>query len=150
MNYEITSYIKQQNFDRKNSQIILSDLHKLLTLTCKLNHVVYEKISPSHIDLEQIFSSTYSYESVKQRFFNTFSEVVAYFNGIQDIASSHYIKQAISIIQSRFYQDLSLESISDEIGISSSYLSTLFKKVTGMTPTLYVQNTLDSNNCSPL
>lgn len=107
-------------------------------MTCKVNHALYEEISPSHIRLEQIFSSIYDYENIRQRFYDSFLEVSEYLAQLQDLSRTHYVKTALAIIQNNYWQDISLNSVADEIGISASYLSTLFKSETSMNFTHYV------------
>lgn len=134
----IFDYMSRENLDRQSCQMIFSDLYKILTLTCKVNHALYEEISPSHIQLEQIFSSVYDYETIRQRFYDSFLEVVEYLSGLQDISHSGYVQAALSIIQNKYNEDISLNSVAEEIGISGSYLSTLFKSETSMNFSQYV------------
>lgn len=48
------------------------------------------------------------------------------------------IQRVITYIDTDLTADLSLKALSDSLNINSSYLSTLFKKETGMTLTNYV------------
>lgn len=50
-----------------------------------------------------------------------------------EIYHNPYVIKAIEIIKARFTQKISIESISEELGISSSYLSRKFKEETGHT-----------------
>ncbi len=134
----IFEYITLENLDLQSCQLIFSDLHKILTLTCKINHISYEEISPSHIPLEQIFSSVYDYENIRRRFYDSFLEVSEYLSQLQDLSQSHYVKAAVAIIQNSYQQDISLNNVADKIGISPGYLSTLFKSETSMSFTHYV------------
>ena len=50
-----------------------------------------------------------------------------------DLSENQYVSRAIGAIKDRFAQKLSMESISEEMGVSASYLSRKFKEVTGQT-----------------
>lgn len=51
-----------------------------------------------------------------------------------------YVNYAITYIQNHYSMPLTIEEISDYVGINRSYLSSLFKKNTGMSPIKYIQN----------
>ena len=53
-------------------------------------------------------------------------------------ATAQYIDQVKNYIHSRYHTPLSLTDVSHEIGISSAYLSSIFKEVVGMTFTNYL------------
>ena len=50
-----------------------------------------------------------------------------------DLSENQYVSRAIGQIRERFGEKLSIESISEEMGVSGSYLSRKFKEVTGQT-----------------
>ena len=50
-----------------------------------------------------------------------------------DLSENQYVSRAIGQIRERFGEKLSIESISEEMGVSASYLSRKFKEVTGQT-----------------
>ncbi|MFT4107486.1 MAG: response regulator [Lacrimispora sp.] len=50
-----------------------------------------------------------------------------------DVSENKYVSKALEEIRSRYGEKLSLESISEELGVSTSYLSRKFKEVTGQT-----------------
>lgn len=51
-----------------------------------------------------------------------------------------YVNHAIAYIQNHYSISVSVEEISDYVGINRSYLSSLFKEYTGMSPVKYLQN----------
>jgi two-component system response regulator YesN len=51
---------------------------------------------------------------------------------------SSYVNQAIQRVQASYHSGISLEGVAEEIGITSSYLSRLFKEETGKTFTEYL------------
>ena len=50
-----------------------------------------------------------------------------------DLSENQYVSKAITAIREDFARKLSIESISDDLGVSASYLSRKFKEVTGQT-----------------
>ena len=50
-----------------------------------------------------------------------------------DLSENQYVSRAIGQIRERFGEKLSIESISEEMGVSASYLSRKFKEITGQT-----------------
>lgn len=50
-----------------------------------------------------------------------------------DLSENRYVSRSIEAIQHRYAQKLSMEAISEELGVSASYLSRKFKEVTGQT-----------------
>lgn len=51
-----------------------------------------------------------------------------------------YVNHAVAYIQNHYSIPVSIEEISDYVGINRSYLSSLFKEYTGMPPVKYLQN----------
>ena len=58
--------------------------------------------------------------------------VVEYYMQL-DLSENQYVSRAIKAIREDFARKLSIESISDDLGVSASYLSRKFKEVTGQT-----------------
>ena len=50
-----------------------------------------------------------------------------------DLSENRYVSRAIAAIRERFAEKLSIEGISEEMGVSASYLSRKFKEITGQT-----------------
>ena len=50
-----------------------------------------------------------------------------------DLSENKYVSRAIEEIKTGYGDKLSVESISDKLGVSASYLSRKFKEVTGQT-----------------
>ena len=50
-----------------------------------------------------------------------------------DFSENRYVSQALEQIRAGYADKLSVESISEELGVSASYLSRKFKEVTGQT-----------------
>lgn len=50
-----------------------------------------------------------------------------------DLSENRYVSKSIEAIQKRYGEKLSIESISEDLGVSASYLSRKFKETTGQT-----------------
>lgn len=59
---------------------------------------------------------------------------------IEAPSGNTYVNHAVSYIQNHYSVPVTIEEISDYVGINRSYLSTLFKEYTGMSPIKYLQN----------
>ena len=59
---------------------------------------------------------------------------------IETPSGNTYVNHAIAYIQNHYSLPVSVEEISDYVGINRSYLSSLFKEYTGMSPIKYLQN----------
>ncbi|NEU31361.1 response regulator [bacterium LRH843] len=78
-------------------------------------------------------------EKIKE--IDTFQDVVNWFySGIDHLEESRLlfigganqvVKRAVMFIENNYFKEITLEELSDEVGLSKSYLSTMFKKVTG-------------------
>lgn len=59
---------------------------------------------------------------------------------IETHSGNSYVNHAVAYIQNHYSLPVSVEEISDYVGINRSYLSSLFKEYTGMSPIKYLQN----------
>ncbi len=59
---------------------------------------------------------------------------------IEAPSGNTYVNHAVAYIQNHYSIPVSVEEISDYVGINRSYLSSLFKEYTGMSPIKYLQN----------
>lgn len=53
---------------------------------------------------------------------------------------NRYVQQVIELIRNNYFQRLRVEDMAEYVGIHRSYLCTLFKEVTGMSPQQYLAN----------
>lgn len=69
--------------------------------------------------------------------------VIAYANAMRELkktsGSSFYIRKAIEYITSHYQEQIQVNNISEYLGLSEKYLSTLFKKETGQTIISYIE-----------
>lgn len=59
---------------------------------------------------------------------------------IDTISGNTYVNHAVTYIQNHYSMPVTIQEISDYVGVNRSYLSTLFKEYTGMSPIKYLQN----------
>lgn len=59
---------------------------------------------------------------------------------IGTISGNTYVNHAITYIQNHYSVPVTINEISDYVGVNRSYLSSLFKEYTGMSPIKYLQN----------
>jgi AraC-like DNA-binding protein len=64
--------------------------------------------------------------------------------------TEEYVKSAIDYIERNYHCDISVNSLSEYIGISRKYLCTIFKKFLGQTPIEFILNTRMRKACSLL
>lgn len=105
--------------------LFLENIYKQLTL------VYGSPLPPSldmHIFIEQLRTPNNLYD-----LFIVFSKILeTTFEEVKkDACQSPYTKKALSIIRTRYSENLSLKSVAKELHISTSYLSSVFKEDTG-------------------
>lgn len=83
------------------------------------------------------FSDFYRRQAMLLLFFSVVAE--ARREAIADHTENAYVAQAIRFIQDRYHEPLRVEDIARYVGLNRSYLSTLFKKYTGLSPIKYLQ-----------
>jgi len=105
------------------------------TELCKL----FDKI------IDEYFTKNYGYELVlKGYFFQVLTHIFRnYYNNLIDTYNSYdysflHIKKALVYLSSNYNNNISLDTLSDYIGISSSHLCRIFKRHTGVTITNYI------------
>ena len=83
----------------------------------------YEELNQTHV-----YSMWYCASDIQSWFVNTFKKIT-----IDHNQYSSRIQNAIQYIRTHYDQDLTLEEVAENLGISYIYLSKLFKKETGQT-----------------
>ena len=52
----------------------------------------------------------------------------------------YYVNQAVSLIENSYFKDISVQSISDAVGLDRTYLYRIFKEINGITIQEYITN----------
>lgn len=77
-----------------------------------------------------------------------FGEIMRYAKAGTD--KSAYIRQAIRIIETRYAEQITVAGLAHDIGLDRSYFSTVFHKVTGMSPQEYITDIRIKKACALL
>lgn len=126
---EVYSYIDQENLDISGCQRVFFDLYNIAALTCKIDGLVFEEVCSPTITVHDIFSGDYRLPELKEMFRTCFLHTA---NALShECTDSEYVNQALAIIHEKYNMDITLYTIADDIGISSAYLSTVFKQAVG-------------------
>lgn len=84
-----------------------------------------------------IASDLYRREAMLMLFFSTLAQSKR--STMADHSENAYVAQVIRYIQDRYHEPLRVEDMARYVGLNRSYLSTLFKKYTGLSPIKYLQ-----------
>ncbi len=113
-----------------NIQIICADMISILMRIAKKNNLSLERIFTNQIQPNQIFTQLNTISELHiwftECFLNICSQVCSLFPG-----DSNYVRSAIACINRDYSKAISQQSVADEIGISTGYLSKIFKAETG-------------------
>ncbi|MCI8553938.1 MAG: AraC family transcriptional regulator [Clostridiales bacterium] len=82
-------------------------------------------------------SDIYRREAMLLLFFSALAQTDH--TGVAEHTENIYVEQAVRYIQNCYREPLRVEDIARHAGINRSYLSILFKKYTGLSPTKYLQ-----------
>lgn len=126
---EVYSYIDQENLDIAGCQRVFFDLYNIAALTCKINGLVFEEVCSPTITVHDIFSEDYRLPELKEMFRTCFLRTAKALH--HECTDSEYVNHALAIIHEKYNMDITLYTIADDIGISSAYLSTVFKQAVG-------------------
>lgn len=126
----IYHYIDNENLNISECQRVFSDLYNIGSLTCKINGLIFEEICTPTITINDIFSEEYNLSEFKEFFRNCFLCIASSLKGKN--TDSEYVNQALALIHEKYSSDITLYTTADEIGISSAYLSTIFKQAVGI------------------
>lgn len=75
------------------------------------------------------------------RFYLLCSKLMERNRKIKPLSSKeYYVKQAISLIQDSYYKNISVQEISNSIGLDRTYLYRVFKEINGITIQQYITN----------
>jgi two-component system response regulator YesN len=127
---DIFKGIKDQNLDMESSQIIFTDLFGVINTVCKQYHIEQTSIFSGGNSIPNILSS-YDFDKIMLRFELLFEQVISHMPSAKESHYSHYIKAAVDLIHQDYKKNISQQNIADKLGISGSYLSSLFKSETG-------------------
>lgn len=115
------------NFIRYNAFILISDIYREFGISDaeimnESMHTIYDSVTMKNI--ETTLYRIYHEVSVEQK----------------EISYSDLVKDLLSVLMERYYEDLSLISIAEELHVNSMYLGQLFKKELGVSFSRYLNS----------
>lgn len=129
---EIFNMIETRRVDLENARMILNDLLGVLNRAAKKHRVPLESVYGSCSSFDEIWRRFSSVADAKAFFSGAFSRLVsAMHTDAPSAGYSHYVRQTLRRIQTDYADELSVSEIAEQLGISSNYLSKLFKEETG-------------------
>lgn len=131
----INSYLSTVGIDSDNPYAPHDAVEKILEIMNKLLDMKGE--NDAGADLRRI---AYIHE--------IFGEILRYAKTDSD--KSAYIRRAVHIIETRYGEEISVAGLARDIGLERSYFSTLFHKVTGMSPQEYITDIRIKKACALL
>jgi two-component system, response regulator YesN len=91
-----------------------------------------DKISNvSELDYD-VFNQLYNFELIKKYILEIYYDLFLCYQNKQAKGYSHIVRKIIHYIEENYKKDISLSNIADHVQLSSSYLSFLFKRETGV------------------
>ncbi len=123
--------------DMKNYGIILNTILRKAAENASVHPLHIHKISSTYAAKIELISSQASFMSLLKEMIRKYTLLVK--NHSLKGYSMH-IRKVITAINQDLTEDLSLKTQAEALNVNPSYLSTLFKKETGMTLTDYVNN----------
>ncbi|MBE5908927.1 MAG: response regulator [Lachnospiraceae bacterium] len=127
---EVFAKLKEQKLDYKTANNVLMKLLGLFIDVCKTNAIEFSTINKSESSpFEQLAAMT-TLNQAREWFlecFHTVNKLLA--SSYQ--GNSDYVRKSLIYIQTNYREPLTLDATADYIGISKSYLSTLFKEEVG-------------------
>ena len=68
------------------------------------------------------------------QFYSLCSRLMQYNQNIKPLTrKEYYVSQAVSLIENSYFKNISVQSISDAVGLERTYLYRIFKEITGVT-----------------
>ena len=126
----IFDHIATNNLAITGSQMLFFDLIRISIGLCEERSIDINQIFDASRSPFDIMTQMTSLSEIKSRFIQLYSRLCDEIS-TQNLGRSPYVQKTISMITAHYRENLSLTAIADTIGISSGYLSTLFKSETG-------------------
>ncbi len=122
--------IQSKRLSIGNAQMIFTDLISILTRMAKEKNISLDSLFGQLVQPNQMLTQLTTLSQIKDWFFQSFQLLCQQIQ-IQLPGDSEYVRKAIGLINKDYARPISQQTIADEIGISSGYLSTIFKLETG-------------------
>ncbi|MCM3712502.1 response regulator [Alkalihalobacillus oceani] len=128
---EIFLLFETEQTDVETVKMATMTMVETVMLGLKSNSNLHTKNWGSNsLDYKEKVKALQTFQDVKNWFYHGLEKLED--SRLQFIGGSHHvIRQAVSFIEQNYAKDLTLEELSREVGLSKSYVSTMFKKGTG-------------------
>lgn len=136
---EIFSNIKSEKVSLKHCEVLFNELIGIVNKTAKSKSIDLENIYTHDISSYKLILKSNTLEDIYDWFYALFYRLIDEMdNEIHSNNYSSYVSKAVILINKKYTNEITLDMIAEEIGISSSYLSTKFKKELSVSFTSYV------------
>ena len=94
-------------------------------------------------------ASTSDCYTALSQFYGICAKLIQHNQNIKPLSrKEYYVAQAISLIQDSYYTDITVQSVSDTIGLDRTYLYRIFKEISGIPIQQYIANLRLKRACS--
>lgn len=117
--------------DPENVKINVITMVETIMISLQSNSNLFStRWGNNSIDYKERVKNILFFKDLKEWFYQGIGDLeqnrVLFMGGINNV-----VLQAISFIEKNYFKEITLDDLSAEVGLSQSYLSTIFKKVTG-------------------
>lgn len=124
-------HIRNDSLSVTSAQIIFIDLLSILKKTCRdMNCDISEIYEQSHF-INKLFSEFSTIDHAQIWFSKAMLKLAEKNTNDKITYKSQYVKETIEYLMANYKKDISLQLVAEKIGISSVYLSSLFRKEMG-------------------
>lgn len=130
--------------------ILLLSRKNLCKVTLELFYIISEYFDPYQINMVEVLNTSYrsyeqlmymyNYTEVKEWIIDVKENILQYITNQQEIDYNRIIARAKKYISENYNQDISLKEVADEVNLSPSYFSTVFKSFCGSSYSQYITN----------
>lgn len=134
----VFDYFEENEIDKETVKVNVITLVETVMYGLQANsHLFTSHWGVNRLDFKERVKDIHRFEELKEWFYRGLEQLEEH--RMQFIGGVHQvIKQAIAYIELHFHQEITLEDLSREVGLSKSYLSTLFKKEIGKSIVEYI------------
>lgn len=127
---QVFTDIKEKKMDVISSQIIYTELFSIMSKLCKEKMIQIDQICQDSKMLNAVLSCTVPLQETHDWFLEKMILLADVLEGSSGKSQSFLVKRAVQIIKNRFADDITLQSVAEELEVSTGYLCTLFKHET--------------------
>jgi two-component system response regulator YesN len=127
----IFSGIMREKLSLSSAQMIFNDLLGIINRLTKENSIDVSIIYPTNEAPHEVLSKMETLGDIQCWMGDLYNRVIQLLSTQATLNYSVYIKKSIAFMKEHFQENISLTEVADEIGISSTYLSSEFKKEVG-------------------